>query len=336
MFTTVMLANYRGFRHVAVDLAPFTIVYGSNGSGKSTLLSALQHLAMSAKLHAQAAAVGSRLEVSPLFTRERGLSPEFFAEADLSEWYARRVSLSAESAETGALERRLRVFSTLAPTIPAVSARATSISSALLGPTSTVLEEELALSDRELADALQRGRRADVLRNRLVRLGSDSLERVNRELRDLAGAEILTPSPIDGVGAAEPLRVQFRRERATHELASANHAMISLLSLLVDVEQCLAGEGPKILMLDEPELHLQPRLQGEVAVRLVRRARERGAQLVFATHSPDIGKRLLPRSDAMVLAFPAPLTSPRRVADSEGLRRALRGCPVEKWRESAL
>lgn len=50
--------------------------------------------------------------------------------------------------------------------------------------------------------------------------------------------------------------------------------------------------GPPVFLLDEPEAHMHPRLQGDLGEAIARAAEEYGVQLVIATHSVEMINRL--------------------------------------------
>ena len=290
---TVSLVNFRGFRELDVELAPLTVVIGRNGSGKSSLLDALHMAAISLDAYARNAVLGASIDVSRIFAGETRISRDFRMSAELDGNYARRAVFSASALGDGP-----RVDLKLSPAVSL-----TKITRSLAPPKlSTIMI-------RHLGSAV--GSQRDVLWDRLVNLPAESIDVVNSNLFDLTDARLVTPLPRDTPGKAR--KIYFERGGVRRELNEANSSLVALLLLWTGFETCLAADGQNLVVLDEPEAHLHSTLQAEVVSRLAHRLREKSAHAVLATHSEEVCARLLPQPDTSVLAFPAPLVSPRRV-----------------------
>lgn len=137
-------------------------------------------------------------------------------------------------------------------------------------PTESVFEEDV------LRARLPRGRGASVLRNMLLRL-SESRNKWNRltnAVRVLFGYEIRIPS------RGEPLGVFYRHSDGDSwlELACAGSGFLQVLLL---VSSSLYNE-PRVVLIDEPDMHLHRLLQNEVYGLL---QKLRGSQIIASTHS---------------------------------------------------
>ncbi|MDY7225739.1 ATP-dependent nuclease [Hyalangium rubrum] len=338
MLTRLELSNYRGFRSLQLELAPLTVIIGRNGYGKSTLLEASLFLMAAlddSRRRGGTYATPSSAEASPgvlesavpnvqaILTREGpSIAPEFSVAADFDRATLGHVRLLARPSANGSLT--VHLDSGPVPDSPPASMQGAS--AALIQHVSRILIDEPIRSEAEVEGLSRSGLQSDILRNRLHRLGDAGLERINRTLRALANAEIVRPPALGEATPFLPLAVHFRRDGSTHELGAGNHALISMVSLLVEMETFLSrpsATGEKLLLLDEPELHLHPRNQRALAAHLSDRAREKGAQIVFVTHSVDIASEVSWRADTAVLTFERPFSKPRRLDSQHELLRAL-------------
>ncbi len=175
---------------------------------------------------------------------------------------------------------------------------------------------EQYVKDEEFWDLVSSGHTSTLLRNRIIRLDDDAINRINRTLMQLAQAELVHRTTASDAQAGHPLVVRFLRNGNEFELKSANHALVSELALLSEVElQFMQPEiaGERLVLLDEPELHLHPRVQADLARILVENATRAKAQVVSVTHSDHILRQLLPRSDHAVLNIERAFSRIRRL-----------------------
>lgn len=156
-----------------------------------------------------------------------------------------------------------------------------------------VREEEYRT--RAAVDALLRGgQQGHVVRNLLVRL--ENLQDLNDFLVwPGLPARVERCTPRQQIDATRYLEVLFRDRNRRLELSSAGTGLASMLALYAAIHyaQPDPAAGRAVLFLfDEPEAHLHPRLQGDVAARLVEMVVSAGAQLLCATHSVEMINRL--------------------------------------------
>lgn len=159
------------------------------------------------------------------------------------------------------------------------------------------------LLDRSLGS----GDQSRIVRNLIARLDSAGIERMNAFLKRRLGARIeQRTAQQDAEGVAE-LRVTYRDTNGELELSSAGTGLVALVALYAAMEsvrsQGLREGGRSVLFLiDEPEAHLHPRLQGDVGEELAKLAGEFGLQLMLATHSIEMINRLGRRRDVVLLS----------------------------------
>jgi len=151
---------------------------------------------------------------------------------------------------------------------------------------------------------LIRGQQSQIVRNLVVRLDKEGLSRLNRLLQDSAGATIRWMTPKAELDDVEHLKVYFEEQEGARELVSAGagfSSLVAIFSALWRYRKDVVKDRPVLFLLDEPEAHLHPRLQGTTAMHLAELSRELETQLFIATHSVEVINRLARRSDAALL-----------------------------------
>lgn len=166
-----------------------------------------------------------------------------------------------------------------------------------------VVREEEYRSRAAVEALLQGGQQGQVVRNLLVRL--DNLGDLN-DFLTLAGiqARVDFCTPRQQTETTRYLEVLFHDRNGPLELSSAGTGLASMLALYAAIRnsQVANAQGRAVLfMFDEPEAHLHPRLQGEVAARLIEMIANAGAQLLCATHSVEMINRMGRNPRAVVL-----------------------------------
>lgn len=163
---------------------------------------------------------------------------------------------------------------------------------------------------------LQQGQQGQVVRNLLMRL--PTLEGLNSFLsRAGLAAEMKKCTSRQDLDHVRYLEVLFSERNGPLELSSAGTGLASLAALYAAVQNyqdAVTKNRAVLFMCDEPEAHLHPRLQGDVAASLVDMIAGTGAQLLCATHSVEMINRFGRDDRALVL---------RIDRDREGQVRAL-------------
>jgi hypothetical protein len=102
---------------------------------------------------------------------------------------------------------------------------------------------------------------------------------------------------------------------------------VSALSLLSEFEAQLAQPtetGERLLLLDEPELHLHPLAQAAMAEYLAGVSHTTGAQIVSATHSHSIVRSLLSHTNSAIITIERQFSRLRRLYSQKDVLKALR------------
>lgn len=340
MIKTLKLRHFRGYRSLEIDLAPISVVIGTNASGKSTILQAFKVLMDSLDL-----AVGVEPDESgkrrifggavrdiasayggwqDLFLRSDGSSADDLAvEGFFDGTGIAYGSVTARRRPGSQSEFDVQVEMT-APTLPQPTAILRP-SAALIAHVNTLDRDETYKSDAEFELASRSTATAGLVRNRLIRLDEEAIEQINCTLRPLANAEIVERTALADAQVGAPVSVFFRRDGETFEIGAANHALVSTLALLSDVQMQFAlptKTGECLLLLDEPELHLHPIKQAEILELLADWAHSVGAQIISATHSDHLVRRIWPRPDSATFNIERKCTRVRRLYSQRDLLRA--------------
>lgn len=152
---------------------------------------------------------------------------------------------------------------------------------AFLGPMSGLAANEARLDPGAIDVRIGEGRTADVLRNICYALwesDSDKWERVVRRLSTLFGVQLRAPVYLPQRGE---ITMSYEEHGRTLDLSAAGRGMQQTLLLLA----YLGAKPGAVLLLDEPDAHLEILRQRDAYRSLTRAARETGGQVIVATHS---------------------------------------------------
>ena len=152
---------------------------------------------------------------------------------------------------------------------------------AFLGPMSGLAANEARLDPGAVDVRIGEGRTADVLRNICYALWEgdrEKWERVVRRLRTLFGVSLDDPVYLPQRGE---ITMSYKEHGRTLDLSAAGRGMQQTLLLLA----YLGAKPGAILLLDEPDAHLEILRQRDAYRSLTSAARETGGQVIVATHS---------------------------------------------------
>jgi len=167
-----------------------------------------------------------------------------------------------------------------------------------------VVHGEPYINDARLERLLGAGQQGSVVRNLVARLGG--LKEISDLLRLSLGAEIVHSTSGQAIQEVEELSVRFREKNGDLELSAAGTGLVALTALYSALKwyQPRAAQGrPLMFLLDEPEAHLHPKLQGDTGDRIADLITSFGAQALIATHSVEMVNRLGHRSDVVLLSI---------------------------------
>jgi AAA ATPase domain len=318
---------------ISQDLTGVTVLLGPNSSGKTTVLHAIRlacqviELALASNETAgvvsgrialardtliespaqllpladwqalfvdQSVNAGTKATISLVFSADSAIRS-----VDLTLSYARnnqlKFSLTVDAPDAVALVASLpkkskKIGTTLAAWIKSHAPRAV-----FIPPFYGVVKDE-EYRPRVVVDRLVgSGDQSHVVRNLVTGLTPQQLERLNAFLTESVGASISYRTNGDDVQTESPLRVAFQDSNGPIEISAAGAGLVNLIALYASLArwQSAAKSSLVMFLLDEPEAHLHPRLQGEVAQRMAALVtQDFGAQLFMATHSVEIINQL--------------------------------------------
>ena len=182
-------------------------------------------------------------------------------------------------------------------------AGATSV--AFLPPMSGLAATETRLDHGAVNVRIGEARTAEVLRNLCFRIHEDRpdqwtalVERIDR----LFGAELEPPRYVEERGE---ITMSYRERRVTLDLSSAGRGLQQTLLLLA----YLYANPGAVLLLDEPDAHLEILRQRQIYLLLADTARESGGQIIAASHSEVLLNEAADKD--LVIAF---VGTPHRLA----------------------
>lgn len=165
--------------------------------------------------------------------------------------------------------------------------------------------EEGFLAAPSVEEKLQEGQQSAIVRNLVARLSATDLEELNAFLFRTVGARIASRTAAADAERVHPLRVTFSDSNGPLDLSAAGAGVVNLISLFAALKwRQREGKGTTVFLLDEPEAHLHPKLQGQLGDELASLVRGfASAQLIAATHSVEMINRLGAREDTVLLAL---------------------------------
>jgi hypothetical protein len=195
---------------------------------------------------------------------------------------------------------------------------------AFYGVTPREEHRSLPLVNRSLGS----GDQSHIVRNLVARLDGSALNILNGILGRTLGAQLVHRTSQADAENTETLTVRFKDTNGELELSAAGTGLVALVALFATLESVRAQRLARqtdmvpIVLLDEPEAHLHPRLQGDVGEELANLARDFGFQLALATHSVEMINRL-GRSRAVLLAVDRTRSKVTKLEDEGATLQAL-------------
>ncbi len=310
------IANFKRFRDETFELAETTVLAGPNDAGKSTVLQAIATWKLLLDRWVAARESGERIGRSGVRILRSDLASVPVREMNLL-WEDRRVVGARGAAgarrpieieidgESGAaswscgIELRYanpeqaylrpkdagRLGLDAIRRFPPDEADALAV---VFVPPLSGIERDEPRREQGMQDLLVgQGRAGEILRNLLWEVASAGdaprWERLAKHMQDLFRIELIRPvySP-----SRPHIHCEYRDPACTRPLDLASAGSGSLQTLLLFA--FLYARPAAVLLLDEPDAHQHPVLQRKVYDLLREAARERGGQLIVATHSEAV------------------------------------------------
>ena len=197
---------------------------------------------------------------------ECGLEFDF---ANQESFYCRPLRLPA--ADSGTLERMV------------VPEEAADLDVAFLPPMSGLASNETRLDPGAIDVRIGEGLTAEVLRNLCYQIlqEPEKWKTICQQIKDLFSVELDEPNYIMERGEIE---MSYRDGSISLDLSSSGRGLQQTLLLLAYI----AAHPGSVLLLDEPDAHLEILRQREIYQMLTRLAKEHDSQIIIASHSEII------------------------------------------------
>ena len=200
---------------------------------------------------------------------------------------------------------------------------------AFLPPMSGLAATETRLDSGAVNVRVGEGRTAEVLRNLCYRIFTEQPERwasLTEHVSRMFGAELNNPLYVDERGE---ITMGYRERGARLDLSSSGRGLQQTLLLLA----YLYANPGSVLLLDEPDAHLEMLRQREIYQLITITAEECGSQIIVASHSEVLLNEAAERD--LLIAFVGP--QPHRI-DNRGSQvlKSLRDIGFESYYQAEL
>ncbi len=197
---------------------------------------------------------------------------------------------------------------------------------AFLPPMSGLAATETRLDDGAMNVRVGEGRTAEVLRNLCFRIQErqpDKWKELKSRIKDLFGAELDDARYIRERGEIAMSYREYRERAVSLDLSSSGRGLQQTLLLLA----YLYANPGAVLLLDEPDAHLEILRQRQTYKLLADAAADSGSQIIIASHSEVLLNEAAGKD--LVIAF---VGKPHRIADRGGqVLKALRKIGFEQY-----
>lgn len=364
MLTKLTIHNFKRFRHVEVELGNPVIFIGPNDSGKTTALQALALWYIGLRRWNEKRAGKATPERRPGVTiNRRDLIAVPVPDANLlwRDLHVRDVQIVDDKQQTRNIRvdilvdgvtngkawkcglefdyaneesiycRPLRLSEDKNPDRMVIPEEAAVVTVGFLPPMSGLAADETRLDPGAIDVRLGEGRTAEVLRNlcHIIVTGQDGQERwakVRDRIKELFGITLDEPTYIQARGE---IAMSYRNPSGARlDLSCSGRGLQQTLLLLA----YLTVHPGSVLLLDEPDAHLEILRQRQIYELLSEAAREQGSQVVAASHSEVILTEAAARD--VVVAFVGP---PHRIDDrGSQVLKSLRDIGFDQYYQAEL
>lgn len=354
MLTKLTIRNFKRFGEVEIPLANPVVFIGPNNSGKTSALQALALWELGLRRWKEKRSERGTPEKRPGVTinrRDLLMAPAPTANLlwrGLHVRYVQRINGKQQTQNiridvivegntagrdwTCGIEfdfandesffcRPMRLEDNKDPSRMPIPEEAYDVQVAFLPPMSGLTSNETLLNSGAINVRLGEGRTAEVLRNLCYQLQTDETDakkwtRLAGQIRDLFHVKLDDPVYIAERGE---IQMTYRDEANIRlDLSSSRRGLQQTILLLA----YLSLHPGSVLLLDEPDAHLEILRQRDIYQILIESSRANGSQLIVASHSEEVLNQAAGTSEDSVVAF---LGKPHRIPRNRtaAIRRAL-------------
>ena len=359
MLTKLIIRNFKVFGNAEIELGSPVVFIGPNNSGKTTALQAIALWDIGLKRWIEKKGIKEAPKKRPGVTiNRRDLMAVPIPSANLlwRDLHTRdvqrrngkqdtqniRIEIIVEGVTRGkhwscGLEfdyaneesffcRPLRLSEEKNPDRMPVPEEVSDLRVAFLPPMSGLADREFAKQAGEINFLVGQGRTAEVLRNLCLQVqtsndGGAGWNDLCTRIQDLFGIALDEPVFVQERGE---ITLTYRDQSKTRlDLSSGGRGLHQILLLLA----YLTANRGSVLLLDEPDAHLEILRQRQIYELLTRTAREHGSQIIAASHSEVILNEAADRD--VVVAF---VGKPHRIDDrSSQVLKALKEIGFDQY-----
>lgn len=324
MLTKLTVRNFKQFAEVEIPLSDRVLLIGPNNSGKTTAMQALTLWELARREWNGRAIPPPEANVAPVATLNRlsltmiptpsadalwrnlrssegEIETIVEGESDGAPWrcgfsfvyaneeslYARALGLDTDAATDGSLA--------------AVPEPASRVRCAFLSPSAGMIDAEVAIPPGAINVRIGQGRTAEILRNLCYTIYVDRADehpedwhRIVQRIGTLFGVELDPPEYLPERGE---IAMTYRQRGTRLDLTAAGRGLHQTLLLLAH----LTLNRGSVLLLDEPDAHLEVLRQRQIYQLLSETAEEHDSQLIVASHSEVLLNEAA--GNALVVAF---------------------------------
>jgi hypothetical protein len=363
MLTKLVIRNFKRFEDVEIPLSSPVVFIGPNNSGKTTALQAFALWELGLRRWKEKRGAGAPEKRPGVNINRRDL----FVPGDDAKQLWRKLHVRDVQKLNGRQEtknvridilvggntngkdwecglefdfsneesfacRPMRIEDGKQPKRMSIPEEASNVEIAFLPPMSGVSSTETRLDNGAINVRLGDGRTAEVLRNLCYALSSikDDQKKASAwttlvsQMYDLFKVKLDAPEYIPERGE---IQMTYRDEYDIRlDLSCTGRGLQQTLLLFA----YLALHPGAVLLLDEPDAHLEILRQREIYLKLRESARESGSQLIIASHSEEVLNQAASMDDGSVVAF---LGKPHRIPanSTSSVKKALNSVRYDQY-----